>query len=107
MNAPLATPLPVALLDRFKDLVGPRGWITDPDLLGPQGPNQPLSGEIWFVGTRVVDQYTGSEVLNPRTSSFSIFHRDLEGLGHRVVFTLNRLNYAAANEFLLPRAAAS
>ncbi|MBS4047104.1 MAG: FAD-binding oxidoreductase [Alphaproteobacteria bacterium] len=35
MNAPLATPLSTALLDRFKDLVGPKGWVTDPDMLAP------------------------------------------------------------------------
>jgi len=80
--------------------------ITDADLLGPQGTNQPLSGEIWFVGTPVVDRYHESEVLNQRSSSFSIFDAELEEAGQRLVFTLNRFNYAAANEFLLPRAAA-
>lgn len=35
MNAPIATPLPAALLDRFKAIVGPKGWVTDPDMLAP------------------------------------------------------------------------
>ena len=81
--------------------------ITDADLLGPQGPNQPLSGEIWFIGTRVTDQYRESiGVVNRRASTYSIFDKDLEQSGQQQIFTLNRFNYAAANDFLLPRAAA-
>lgn len=80
--------------------------VTDPDLLGPQGPTQPLSGEIWFVGTAVADQYLSTATLNPRTSTYSIFDKDLEEAGAESIFTLNRFNYHAANDFLLPRAAA-
>jgi hypothetical protein len=83
-----------------------RRQITDADLLGPQGPNQPLSGEIWFVGTPVRDRYRASEVLNPQSSTYSIFHADLQAAGERSVFTLNRFNYQAAHDFLLPRATA-
>jgi hypothetical protein len=83
-----------------------RRQITDPDLLGPQGPNQPLAGEIWFVGTPVTDQYRPSPSLNGRASTYSIFDADLVATQDQGAFTLNRFNYAAANEFLLPRAAA-
>lgn len=80
--------------------------ITDPDLLGPTGPNQPLSGEIWFIGSRVFDRHLGSEALNKRAASYSIFESDLRATGHESKYTLNRFNYASANDFLLPRAAA-
>src|SRR3546814_8751296 len=32
---PTATPLSAALLDRFKALVGPKGWSQDPDIIAP------------------------------------------------------------------------
>jgi FAD/FMN-containing dehydrogenase len=34
-NRPIMTALSPDLLDRFRNLVGPRGWISDPDLLEP------------------------------------------------------------------------
>jgi hypothetical protein len=80
--------------------------ITDPDLAGPQGPNQPLAGEIWFLGTPVKDEYRASTALNERTSTYSIFDAELRQEGLQSIYTLNRFNYAKANEFLLPRAAA-
>lgn len=80
--------------------------ITDPDLLGPQGADQPLTGEIWFVGTPVKDKYEPSESLNARTSTYSIFDKDLEEAGAEKVFSLNRFNYSSANDYLLPRATA-
>ncbi|MGQ0585725.1 MAG: hypothetical protein ACT4PK_00780, partial [Gammaproteobacteria bacterium] len=83
-----------------------RRQITDADLLGPQGPAQPLAGEILFVGTPVTDRYRPSPSLNGRTSTYSIFDSDLQQANGKGSFTLNRFNYAAANEFLLPRAAA-
>lgn len=49
--------------------VDPR-QITDPDLLGPVGPNQPLTGEIRFIRTPVQDNYTGAPPdTNLRTST--------------------------------------
>jgi hypothetical protein len=78
--------------------------VTDPDLLGPQGPGQPLSGEMWFIATPVYDQYTEAMGRNPRTSTYSIFDFDLNEEGKEQVFTLNRFNYQLANAFLLPRA---
>ncbi|MGH8582221.1 MAG: hypothetical protein ACREWG_05420, partial [Gammaproteobacteria bacterium] len=83
-----------------------RRAITDTDLLGPRGPEQPLAGEIQFVRTPVFDGYRPSPSLNGRTSTYSIFDSDLEMVQREGSFTLNRFNYAAANEFLLPRAAA-
>jgi len=80
--------------------------ITDPDLLGPQGPNQPLSGEIRFVATSVVDNYRGANETNTKAATYSIFDKELKEAGDAEIFALNSLNYKAANEFLLPRAAA-
>jgi hypothetical protein len=83
--------------------------ITDPDLLGPVGPGQPLSGEIWFLHRAVPDQYRSAQSgVNRRLSSYSVFNSDLTDLNETSVpaFTLTRFNHAAANDFLLPRAAA-
>lgn len=80
--------------------------ITEPELLGPQGPNQPLSGEIRFVATSVVDGYRGGRATNMFASTYSIFDAELKQAGAKQVFTMNRFNYAAANDFLLPRATA-
>ncbi|MFC3676419.1 FAD-binding oxidoreductase [Ferrovibrio xuzhouensis] len=35
VQTPVATPLSAALLDRFKALVGPKGWSQDPDIIAP------------------------------------------------------------------------
>lgn len=80
--------------------------ITDDDLLGPQTLGQPLIGKMHFVGTQVTDANDSSKSRdNPRTSSFSIFDSDLETFTNRA-FTLNRFNFDAAHEFLIPRAVA-
>ncbi|MCF6225553.1 MAG: hypothetical protein L3J22_04520 [Xanthomonadales bacterium] len=89
-----------------------------PDGLG-SGPDQPLRGEIKFFGTMVKDEYTGTTTPNPRTSSLSIFTRDLERYNvldigadknpyfvNMRLFSLNRFTYDAAHDYLLPRAAA-
>ena len=79
--------------------------ITDPDLLGPVGPNQSLIGEIWFISTTVTDgNQPGMTAANPRTSTFSIFDEDLTRYGFSWTFTLNRFNFDAAQGFLVPRA---
>lgn len=79
--------------------------ITDPDLLGPNGPSQPLQGEMWFVGTTVPDNYLGTTTdTNPKTSTFSIFDEDLTAIGSDWTFTLNNYNYKEAHKLLIPRA---
>lgn len=86
-----------------------RRQVTDADLLGPAGPEQPLTGEIWFLARAVTDLYRNDESgVNQRLSSFSIYNSDLTGLNdaRAQAFTLTRFNYDAAHEFLLPRAAA-
>ncbi len=76
--------------------------ITDADLLGP---NQPLSGEIDFIGTPVTDAYRPTASgFNERTSSYSLFDADLTAIGADKTFTLNRFNFDAAHPFLIPRA---
>lgn len=75
------------------------------DLLGPAGPGQPLQGTIWFISTFVEDQYDPARSRqNPRTSTVSLFESDLRSYGVYPSFSLNRFNYQAAAEFLLPRA---
>ena len=79
--------------------------ITDPDLLGPVGPNQTLLGEIWFVATPVADNYDPSKSgTNARTSTFSIFDDALASAGFDWAFSYNRFNFDAAHPFLIPRA---
>jgi len=83
--------------------------ITDIDLLGPPGPSHQLTGDIQFVGTQVTDAYIPLESrINPRASSFSIFDSDLVdyNVDFKGKFTLNRFNYDATHEFLIPRAVA-
>ncbi len=76
--------------------------ITDTDLLGP---SQPLTGEIDFIGTSVVDSYRPNPSdFNPRTSSYSLFDAELTAAGAEKTFTLNRFNFDAAHTFLTPRA---
>jgi hypothetical protein len=78
--------------------------ITDPDLLGP---NQPLSGEIDFIGTPVTDNYrSAASGFNPRTSSYSLFDADLAQAGQQKTFSLNRFNFNEHQKFLIPRAVA-
>lgn len=81
-----------------------RRQITDPDLLGPVGPNQPLIGEIRFIKTPVQDNYTGTPDTNSRTSTFSLFDDDLSAMGGGMVFSLNRFNFTEAHKLLIPRA---
>ncbi len=76
--------------------------VTDVDLLGP---NQPLIGNIQFVGSPILDSYRASESgFNFRTSSFSVFDSDLDNIDTQMNFALTKFNFDAAYEFLIPRA---
>lgn len=79
--------------------------ITDPDLRGPKGSNQPLEGAVYFIQTPVKDNLTGESVL-ARTSTFSIFDADLMQAGQEAVFSLNEYIYKAASDLLTNRAVA-
>ncbi len=83
-----------------------RKQITDPELLGT---NQPLRGEMWFIGTTGKDNLTGQPVPNPRASTYSIFDADLQRYSQTAPFravTLNRFNFEATYPHLMPRAVA-
>ncbi|MGH8850787.1 MAG: hypothetical protein ACREYD_07325, partial [Casimicrobiaceae bacterium] len=78
--------------------------ITDPDLLGPNGPSQALRGEIRFVSTVVADNYAGSADRNPMTATYSLFADDLQHYVGYTHFSLNSLTYREAAKRLIPRA---
>jgi len=66
----------------------------------------PLRGQLTFYGNPVADSYQPSTVTNAYASTLSIFDHDLEslpGVSSRF-FALNRFNYCAAQQFLIPRA---
>ena len=70
-------------------------------------PGTNLSGIVIFYGNTVQDAYRPNETrTNPRASTESIFDAELKKVGHEPVFTLNRFNFDAAHEFLIPRAVA-
>jgi hypothetical protein len=94
-NPSFPLPTPSAIVEKRQ--------ITDPDLLGR---NQPLRGEIWFIPTSGTDNFTGATVSNPRASTFSIFSEDLRARTGLRTTTLNRFNFRAAHEHLIPRAVA-
>jgi hypothetical protein len=73
--------------------------------------------KIEFIQTTVNDAVRGAPVLNERAASLSIFDEDIKRRGLDVdvtegvqryrtdrIFSLNRLNYRKAHEFLVPRA---
>lgn len=66
--------------------------------------NPNLTGQVFFIGTTVTDRLTGAAASNPFASTFSIFDPDLKNAGKNFVYTLNRFNFAAAHNFLIPRA---
>ena len=78
--------------------------ITDADLLGPAGSNQPLTGEIHFISTPVLDSYSGAIDVNPRTSTFSLFDSDLSAMGYAMGFSLNKFTFDEAHKLLIKRA---
>ncbi len=72
-----------------------------------------LSGDIWFLGTSVVDNYTGKVDFNERTSSVSLWDDHLEvhfwygsGWYQFAYASYNHLNFKAAYPYLIPRAIA-
>jgi hypothetical protein len=67
------------------------------------------SGEFMlFISTPVTEtlfsEYQGA--TNLRASTFSVFDQDLVQKGSTMIFALNKFNFAAAREFLIPRAVA-
>jgi hypothetical protein len=72
-----------------------------------------LSGDIVFYSTLVSDKNRGTQKLNLRASTLSIFDQDLRQ--YNIIpetgetfqmFTLNRFNFDATHQFLIPRAVA-
>lgn len=63
-----------------------------------------LSGEIKFIGTPVNDDYRGPPEFNPYTTTYSLFDDRLLAKNKTPAFTLNRYNFEAAWDFLIPRA---
>jgi hypothetical protein len=94
---------------------------SDPDLPLPSANNLPIiisvatdpnlelpglyDGNIHFIGTQVTDSYISAKSqFNLKTSSFSLFDSDLNGISSDLVYHLHRSNYDAAHEYLIPRA---
>jgi len=93
-------PLP----DPIGAVVVPR-QITDPDLLGPVGPKQHLTGQIYFIRTNVSDNYTQIDTPNPATSTYSLLDEDLQKyVGMDMQFSVNSFTFREAAKLLLPRA---
>ncbi len=70
-----------------------------------QTPNQPCI--MTFYTTHVNDNYRpGSSADNPHASTESVFDQDLKANSLPPAFSLNRFNFDAAHEFLIPRAVA-
>ncbi|HEY2864447.1 MAG TPA: hypothetical protein VGK37_12580 [Casimicrobiaceae bacterium] len=79
--------------------------ITDPDLLGPVGPKQHLTGQIYFIRTNVSDNYTQTSTPNPATSTYSLLDEDLQNyVGMDMHFSVNSFTFREAAKLLLPRA---
>lgn len=65
-----------------------------------------LDGVLHFIGTLVNDEYDPSqEEFNLQTSTYSIFDPELTPT-NQATFSLNRFNFDAAHQFLIPRAVA-
>jgi len=67
-----------------------------------------LHGRMTFYGNIVRDNFLGqsSDRENRRASTFSTFDQDLINRGGTPRFSLNRFNFQAAHDFLIPRAVA-
>lgn len=94
------------------------------DLLAEEGSTTDLDGYIDFIANTVTDPI-GGDKPNPRSASTSIFDQDLKTYNTTITYdtdpfdpnfnievtvdripTLNRFNFKAAHEFLIPRAVA-
>jgi len=86
--------------------------INDPELARRVTSPQPMAGDISLVQTPIVDAYDPSfSVPNTRASTLSIWYDSSFAQGTMNIvpvagFTLNSINYQAAMEQLVPRAAA-
>ncbi|WP_456415353.1 hypothetical protein [Thiolapillus sp.] len=76
-------------------------------------PTFALPGEMWFLGTDVTDSYLNTTLPNERASSYSLWDDKLEHYNASYIvnrkyraFNLNRFNFEAGYEFLMPRAIA-
>jgi hypothetical protein len=67
-----------------------------------------LHGTITFFGNTVQDNFLGpgANRENPLASTYSTFDQDLINRGGTPRFSLNRFNFRAAHDFLIPRAVA-
>jgi hypothetical protein len=66
-----------------------------------------FTGTMTFYGSQVADQNTGGPPTpNSRAVTNSIFSADLKSMGKSPIYTLNRFNFDAAQQFLIPRAVA-
>jgi hypothetical protein len=71
-----------------------------------------LGGLFYFFAWSVLDEFTAQTTPNNFNSTFSVFSADLQGhnscgpLTPCLAFKLNRFNFQAANDLLLPRAIA-
>ena len=64
-----------------------------------------LSGKMQFKTYPIQDPISG-QVVNNRESTYSIFSSDLSEKNNQEVYSLNRFNFKAAHNFLIPRAVA-
>ncbi len=82
-------------------------------------PGTALTGTLAFFGNSVYDRYNSNTYFNGRAASLSLFDQDLQKYNAAVsyidfdtgetyvtnkLFTLNRFNFDAAHQFLIPRA---
>jgi len=78
------------------------GITPPPECLPPNAPCV-----MTFYSSQVKDNYrSAASAENPRTSTSSIFDQDLQANNLSPAFSLNRFNFDAAHQFLIPRAVA-
>lgn len=65
-----------------------------------------LKGQLTFYGNTIFDSYTNITPpdFNPYATTLSIFDADLQKERKKRLFILNRFNFCAAQQFLIPRA---
>lgn len=87
--------------DNANNLLEKEGLIVPPDCMPPRQPCV-----MTFYRSHVQDSYrSAASKYNDYTSTLSIFDQDLQVQNKRA-FSLNRFNFNAAHEFLIPRAVA-